>query len=90
MCRKEEASLYLASVAKPDRAIKQAHEHYQNLYLKSKTPILMVNAVGNCEDFEACGKSGMWSAQNRISGDGEEVFVWMFLFRCHSSKTLIR
>ncbi len=57
------ATIYLASVAKPEKGIRKAFEHFPIMASKYKTPILMVNSIGNCDDFVAYGNTAIW---NRI------------------------
>jgi len=61
--------IYLASVAKPQRAITNAHNHYKQLAIEFNIPVLMVNSVGPSDNFIACGNSAVWSK----NGDTFEI-----------------
>jgi len=59
--KKDNATIYIASVAKPKAGVKRAYMHFSNMALTHKTPILMVNSVGFCDNFLSYGNSAVWS-----------------------------
>ncbi|MEL6925527.1 MAG: nitrilase-related carbon-nitrogen hydrolase, partial [Bacteroidota bacterium] len=64
-CHALGADVYLASVAKPQRGIQKATQHYPYIAKKFDFPVMMVNNIGPCDNFVGAGQSGVWSA----SGD---------------------
>ena len=68
------ASIYAASVAKPEAAIGRAHAHYAGLGLA----VVVANAVGEHEGLMAAGRSAAWDAQGRLLaelGETEDMLV---------------
>ncbi|MBK9109767.1 MAG: carbon-nitrogen hydrolase family protein [Saprospiraceae bacterium] len=55
------AHIYLASVAKSEKGIRKAYEHYPGIAQKYRLTVLMSNVVGPCEDFMAGGSSAVWN-----------------------------
>ncbi|MCO4818906.1 MAG: carbon-nitrogen hydrolase family protein [Bacteroidetes bacterium] len=53
----EPFDIYLSSVAKHEVGVSAAHKHFGSLALKHDVTVLMVNAVGNCDNFVAGGQS---------------------------------
>lgn len=53
------ATLYIASVAKSFKGLNVADAHYK--VISQTFPVMMVNGVGEMDDFTACGSSGVWS-----------------------------
>ena len=68
------AKLYLASVAKSHKGINKAMLHYPAIARQHKIPVLMVNCVGYCDNFESTGASRYWNAEGElvIQMGGEE------------------
>lgn len=59
------ADVYLASVAKPQRNVTKAYDHYARIAKQHSMAVLMANSIGRCDDFVSAGHSGAWN----ISGD---------------------
>ena len=59
------ATIYLASVAKPERGIKKAYAHFSETAAEFSTSILMVNSVGFCDNFRAAGQSAFWDQRGQ-------------------------
>lgn len=57
------AVVYLASVAKPQTGIEKAFAHFPVISARHSMPILMVNSIGFCDDFESAGQSAVWDKQ---------------------------
>jgi predicted amidohydrolase len=74
------AMLYLASVAKPENGLKKAFDHYPKIAAKYGIPVLMVNAVGFCDNFMSAGRSSVWSKEGILLGqlDGTEEGILIF------------
>lgn len=54
------ADIYLASVAKDLKGVRQAAVHYSDISKRRGIPVIMANSVGSCDDFVAAGLSGAW------------------------------
>ncbi len=60
------ASVYLASVAKPKGGVEKAANYFQKASVKYNIPILMVNAIGWSDDFRSYGNSAVWNKQGEV------------------------
>ncbi len=74
------AQLYLASVAKPQKGIDQAYAYYPILAQKYQMPVVMVNAIGYCDNFVSAGGSAVWDEHGTLKGnlspDKPGLLVW--------------
>ena len=53
-------TIYLASVAKDQQGIKKAETYYSKAAKANAIPIMMVNSIGYCDNFESAGQSAIW------------------------------
>ena len=87
---KPHINLILASVSKPQRGIERAYPSYSNLAKKHGVPVLMVNGIGEADNFMAAGQSGVWDASGecvaRLSNDQEQMLI--FDSGSHTTTTL--
>lgn len=60
------ANIYIASVAKSDNGIDKAYLHFPNIAKEFKTPILMSNCIGYCDNFVSVGKSSIWNKKGEL------------------------
>lgn len=60
------ADLYIASVAKSEKGIQKAYAHFPTLAKEFKTPILMSNCVGFCDNFLSRGQSAVWDENGNL------------------------
>lgn len=63
-----EASVYLASVAKDEKGVEHAYDYFHKMASKYKVPILMSNCIGPCDDFIGHGGSGVWDSSGNLVG----------------------
>lgn len=61
-----DATLYLASVAKPQQGIEKAMKHFPTFSKKYQTPILMANCVGFYDNFLGVGQSAIWNENGKL------------------------
>ena len=61
-----EANIYIASVAKPDRGVTKAYLHFPSIAREFNIPILMSNCVGYCDNFMSNGKSSVWNKKGDL------------------------
>eukprot|EP00466_Bigelowiella_natans_P014811 jgi/Bigna1/66654/fgenesh1_pg.2_\ len=66
------ARLYLASVAKPQRGVNRAFEHYPEISCRFKMPVVMSNSIGVCDDFVSAGCSAAWGASGELLGSMDD------------------
>lgn len=59
------ATIYLASVAKSATGIERAKRQYPEFARRYRMPVLMVNAIGWCDNFLSVGQSGVWNAEGK-------------------------
>ncbi|GAB5464922.1 MAG: carbon-nitrogen hydrolase family protein [Candidatus Kapaibacteriales bacterium] len=74
------SDIYLASVAKAKIGIDKSYIHFPEMANKYSTPILMVNAVGQCTDFLNHGNSGIWDYNGKLimSLDSREESILVY------------
>ncbi len=66
--KENKAEIYIASVAKPDKGTNRAYIHFPQIAKEFKTPILMSNCIGYCDDFLSNGKSSVWDENGVLKG----------------------
>ncbi len=73
------AKVYLASVAKSQKGLDKAYTHYSIIAQQCRMPVLMVNCVGYCDNFESAGGSAVWISTGELvealDGGSEGVLV---------------
>ena len=74
------ANLYVASVAKPQRSLDKAFQHYAKVARKYSMPVMMVNSIGPCDDFIGAGQSAVWNAQGQLLGQLDDTRDGLLLF----------
>jgi predicted amidohydrolase len=74
------ADIYLASVAKPQRNVAKAYEHYPQMARQHSMTVLMANSVGQCDVFVSAGQSVIWNSSGDLvaSMDDEAEGLVMF------------
>lgn len=80
------ADLYIASVAKPEHGVKKAYTHFSAMSKEFDKPILMANAVGNCDDFLSVGQSAVWDGSGKLLGKLDEESQGLLIYDVHSNK----
>jgi predicted amidohydrolase len=60
------ADVYLASVAKPQRNVTKAYDHYARMAKQHSMAVLMANSIGPCDDFVGAGQSGAWNRSGEL------------------------
>ncbi|MFK8038348.1 MAG: GNAT family N-acetyltransferase [Crocinitomicaceae bacterium] len=61
-----ETDIYIASVAKSKDGIEKAYSHFPKMANQFKTPILMSNSVGYCDNFMGAGNSAVWDKNGNL------------------------
>lgn len=60
------AKIYLASVAKSSAGVQKAEATLSDIARRYSVPVLMSNAIGYCDNFEAGGKSAIWNNKGAL------------------------
>lgn len=74
------ADIYLASVAKQQRNVTKAYEHYPQIAAKHSMTVLMANSIGPADDFLSAGQSAVWNSSGQLvvgmneEGEGFVIF----------------
>lgn len=84
-----EADIYIASVAKPDRGTDKAYIHFPSMAKEFKTPILMANCVGYCDNFLSNGQSAVWSEHGNLMGQLGEKYEGILMYNTETGTVAI-
>ena len=74
------ANIYLASVAKSEQGVEKAMAYFPGLARTYSMPVLMVNCIGICDNFQAVGQSTVWSKNgtiiHQLNSDTEGLLIF--------------
>lgn len=74
------AEVYIASVAKSKAGIEKAHVHFPKIAKEFKTPILMANSIGFCDNFMSAGNSAFWNKNgellSQLDSDNDGILMY--------------
>lgn len=62
------ADFYMTSVAKSEKGVAKAFNHYPQIAKQYAMPVLMVNNIGRAEDFISAGQSAAWNKTGELRG----------------------
>lgn len=74
------ADIYLASVAKPAKGVKNAFDHYPSIAKQYAMTVLMANCVGFCDNFLSVGKSAVWTKEGELVGQLDDKTEGILIF----------
>jgi predicted amidohydrolase len=74
------ADVYLASVAKPAKGVKNAFDLYPSIAKQYAMPVLMANCVGFCDNFLSVGKSAVWTKEGELVGQLDDKTEGILIF----------
>lgn len=66
VARERGADLYLVSVAKTAKGIREGYAHYPEVARELGMPVLMANCVGPADTFIGAGGSAAWNTQGHL------------------------
>ncbi|WP_129932721.1 MULTISPECIES: carbon-nitrogen hydrolase family protein [unclassified Pseudomonas] len=66
VARERGAELYLVSVAKTAKGIREGYAHYPEVARELGMPVLMANCVGPADTFIGAGGSAAWDSQGHL------------------------
>jgi predicted amidohydrolase len=84
------ADIYLASVAKPEKGIEKAYNHYPKVAKKYAIPVLMANCVGFCDNFLSAGKSAVWTKEGELAGQLDDKTEGILIFDTETEEVTIK
>lgn len=67
-CLTLNAHVYLASVCKHEKGIAKANKHFTQMAEKHNIPVLMVNSIGQSDNFMSAGQSSIWDSKGKALG----------------------
>ena len=77
---KQEATLYIVSVAKPKKGTDKAFAYYPKIAKKHTISVLMVNCIGFCDNFNSVGQSTIWNNKgnlvNKLNNKDEGILIF--------------
>ncbi|MEM8528754.1 MAG: carbon-nitrogen hydrolase family protein, partial [Bacteroidota bacterium] len=83
------ASIYLASIAKPQGGLEKVIIHYPQIAKQHNMIVAMVNCIGFCGNFESVGGSGVWSKKGELLAQMEDKREGILVFDTESEETEI-
>ncbi|MEM9545184.1 MAG: nitrilase-related carbon-nitrogen hydrolase [Bacteroidota bacterium] len=83
------ATIYLASVAKPQNGIDKAYPYFAELARHNSISILMVNCIGYCDNFFSVGQSAVWNKKGQCVGQLSDKEEGILLYDTKTEKTKI-
>ena len=84
------ADVYLASVAKPAKGVKNAFDHYPRVAKQYIMPVLMANCVGFYDNFLSVGNSAVWTKKGELVGQLDDKTEGILLFDTETEKIIAR
>lgn len=82
------ANVYLASVAKSEKGMTKAYQHYPKVAKQYSMPVLMSNCVGSCGNLITVGKSSVWTKEGKLVGQLDEKTEGILVFDTGTEKSL--
>jgi predicted amidohydrolase len=74
------ANIYLASVAKSEQGVEKAMAYFPQIAQAYSMPVLMVNCIGICDNFQAVGQSTVWPKDgtiiHQLNSDTEGLLIF--------------
>jgi len=84
------AEIYVASVAKPQKGIDKAENHYPFIARKYGMTVLMANCVGTCDNFLSIGKSSVWNKDGLLLGQLNETEEGILVFDSETERVFAK
>ena len=84
------ADIYLASVAKSEKGIEKAYQHFPKTAKQYTMAVLMSNCVGLCDNFLSVGKSSVWTRDGKLAGQLDDKTEGILVFDTETEETIKR
>lgn len=82
------ADLYIASVAKPNRGTDNAYLHFPSVAKEFEIPILMCNSIGYSDNFVANGLSSIWNKKGELLEQLDEDNQGLLIYDIETEKII--
>ena len=82
------AEIYVASVAKSAAGVEKAAVTLAATAKTYTMTVLMVNAIGYCDNFESAGRSGVWNNQGELKGELDDTEEGILIFDTETQETV--
>lgn len=86
--KENNADLYIASVAKPDRGTDKAYLHFSSVAKEFETPILMCNSISFSHNFVANGLSSVWNKSGELLGQLDKENQGLLIYDTETEKVI--
>ena len=86
--KENDADLYIASVAKPDRGTDKAYLHFPSIAKEFQTPILMCNSIGYSDNFVANGLSSVWNNKGELLAQLDKDTQGLLIYATYTETVL--
>ncbi|WSE80958.1 hypothetical protein VP780_13655 [Pseudomonas donghuensis] len=83
------ATVYLASVAKSQRGVHAAYDHYPAIAKHHAITVLMANGVGPADNFLAAGQSAVWNSDGKLVGCADAFQEALLVFDTGTGETSV-
>ncbi|HET6996884.1 MAG TPA: nitrilase-related carbon-nitrogen hydrolase, partial [Chitinophagaceae bacterium] len=83
---KNGATVYISSVAKTAEGMKKAAEILPPMARDYSMTVLLSNCVGQCDNFDSCGKSAVWDDRGLLLDQLDDVSEGILLFDTAAGK----
>ncbi|MFN7118879.1 MAG: carbon-nitrogen hydrolase family protein [Saprospiraceae bacterium] len=83
------ADLYVASVAKSQKGMEKALQHYPSIAAAYGMPVLMSNCVGYCDNFVSVGGSAVWNRQGHLLAQLDDTQEGILIFDTETEAVMI-
>ncbi len=87
-CSKVNTTIYLASVAKNAKGLAKTQIHFPKIAKRHNITVLMANAVGFCDCFDAMGNSGVWDCDGQRLSNLNDRDEGILLFDTTTKKSI--
>jgi len=84
--KENNADVYIASVAKPDRGTDKAYLHFPSIAKEFEIPILMCNSIGYSDNFVSNGLSSIWDNKGELLGQLDKENQGLLVYNTENDK----
>ncbi|WP_256819126.1 carbon-nitrogen hydrolase family protein [Pseudomonas putida] len=88
VARERGADLYLLSVAKTAKGIREGYAHYPEVARELGMPVLMANCVGPADTFIGAGGSAAWDSQGHLLASLDDHSEGLIVLDTHSASAI--
>lgn len=74
------SNVYVASVAKPQKGIEKAYQHFPDIAKRHGMHVVMSNCIGPSDDFISAGQSAVWSSEGKLISSLDETTEGLIIY----------